>query len=435
MTTSHSKLPRLGLLSVVLFLASATPALGGTVTITGTEGRDELQVVLEADPAGRVSLVVTPAATATSTSGQCVARTDSVTGRPVDTQCALSATAANDLVIDLRGGDDVLVVDASSAAVGTIAASGGTGNDDLTLVGRGRTLRGGEGDDVLRAPGGIPDESVTWDGGGGRDLVDFAGATTTGGERTPGVTASLATGRATIVVGGFATLSFRQDTLTGIERLSGTEFGDILEGGAGADELLGQGGPDILRGADGNDTLNGGLATDELSGGKGADTLDGGPGVDNFPAGEGFDTFLTRDGFQEGVTCVNKDVVVNDLADKVFAPTTCLSISTAARKHRLDTRVFGAALRVGVDRALRVQVSCPRLKPDRCAGTLRTLLGRATLATAGYRLRPGRRATLRLLLSPAEAGRVRGRTLSLRADEVDGDGRKRQVLRTASVRR
>jgi hypothetical protein len=427
MTTSHSKLPRLGLLSVVLFLASATPALGGTLTITGTDGRDELQVGLEIERSGAstfTSLIVTPAPTVTPTG--CQRRTDSVTGRPVDTRCP----PPTDLVIDLRGGDDVLTVDVQNSVV-TIAASGGTGNDDLTVVGRGRTLRGGEGDDVLRAVRGPPDESVTWDGGGGRDLVDFSGATSSG--VTPGVTASLATGRATIVPG--LGLGVRQDTLTGIERLSGTQFGDILEGGAGADELLGQGGPDILRGGDGDDTLNGGPATDELSGGKGADTLDGGPGVDDFPAGEGFDTFLTRDGFQEGVTCVNKDVVVNDLADKVFAPTTCLSISTAARKHRFDTRLSGAALRVGADRALRVQVSCPRLKPDRCAGTLRTLLGRATLATAGYRLRPGGRATLRLLLSPAEAARVRGRTLSLRADEVDGDRRKRQVLRTASVRR
>jgi hypothetical protein len=455
MTNSRSHTRPLVLLVLVVAMLPATPALaadpqdpqiGGIVTISGTDGRDELTVEITSFR----RLTVTPAATVTSTRGNCAARPDPLTGRPVENRCHLMADDHVDLVVDGRGGDDVLDVQDPDQIARTIAVSGAAGNDVLVAVGLGRTLKGGDGDDSMRAPGGQPDGRVNWDGGAGRDLADFSGATSyrvipgvhgqpdtvqLGGPE-PGVTASLPTGQATFLVAQTSSGPInRQDSLAGIERLSGTSTGDILTGGNGAEELLGQGGPDILKGGDGDDSVNGGPANDDLAGGKGANTLDGGPGRDDFPTGTGADTFLTRDGFAESVACVSNDVIINDLTDKAASPEKCASISTAARKHRFDTRLSSRALRVGGDRMLRVGVSCPRAKPDRCVGTLNALLGRARLARARYSLRPGRGATLRLALSAGEAARVRGRALSLRADEVDGDGRDRRVVRALSVRR
>jgi hypothetical protein len=432
---------------VALWLAAAPTAhgqaatiQGGTVTITGTGGRDEVAVSARETPTTAQELLVSPGVTLTTTTGSCPPETDPLTGRPVGFRCRFARI--NLLSVDLRGADDLLTVDleeagTEQASVDAVTAGGGAGNDLLVVEGFGRTLLGGDGDDVLAAPGRArAGNAVTFNGGVGRDTADFRSIdrmNAFGNPEDAGVTASLATGRAEIRLP--AETADRVDTLTAIEGLSGTEVGDVLTGGAGADTLLGQEGPDVLNGGDGNDLVSGGDASDQLTGGKGADTLDGGKGIDDFVTSDGGDTLISRDGFAESTTCVTADVIVNDLVDKLLAPERCSSVSTAAAKHRFDTAISRRAVRVGPSGALRVRLGCPEEKPETCTGVLRARLGGRPLAGAAYRIRPGRRDTVELKLSAGEARRARGKTLTLRAKEIDDDGRDRSVSRRVRVRR
>jgi Ca2+-binding RTX toxin-like protein len=61
--------------------------------------------------------------------------------------------------------------------------------------------------------------------------------------------------------------------LGGDETISGTGYGDYLNGLKGNDTLLGN---------DGNDWLIGGIGDDTISGGKGSDYMEGGKGADSF---------------------------------------------------------------------------------------------------------------------------------------------------------
>jgi len=439
--TLYSRRVCLGALAVVWLAAvpnahgQAATIQGGTVTITGTGGRDEVEVSAAAGPATVQTLIVTPGVTLTSTSGSCPPETDPLTGRPVGFRCRFSRI--NLLSLDLRGADDLLTVDLEQASVDAVTAGGGAGNDVLAVIGFGRTLLGGDGNDALAAPGRAhTSNAVVFNGGAGRDIADFRGISrmnSLGNSERAGVTASLATGRAAILLPFDG--STRVDTLTAIEGLSGTEVGDVLTGAAGADELLGQEGPDLLNGGDGNDTVNGGDGSDQLTAGKGTDTLDGGKGIDDFVQSDGADTLISRDGFAESTSCVSADVIVNDLVDRLLAPERCSSVSTAAAKHRFDTVISRRALRLGADGDLRVRLGCPEEKPETCAGVLRARLGGRPLDGARYRIRPGRRDTIELKLSPGEARQARGQRLTLRAAEIDDDGRDRSVSRRVRLRR
>ena len=86
-----------------------------------------------------------------------------------------------------------------------------------------------------------------------------------------GVVINLADGTAS---GGYA----EGDRLTSIERIDGSYYSDILNGGAGDDILRGSEGDDILNGGAGDDILRGGVDDDILIGGAGIDILDGGNG-------------------------------------------------------------------------------------------------------------------------------------------------------------
>jgi len=94
-------------------------------------------------------------------------------------------------------------------------------------------------------------------GGGGDWVVDFAhydGATSA-------VTVNLAAGTSS---GGDG-----NDTLSGIEGVTGSNFNDTLVGDSKDNTLIGNKGNDSLLGGDGNDTLRGGLGNDILTGGDG----------------------------------------------------------------------------------------------------------------------------------------------------------------------
>ena len=101
-----------------------------------------------------------------------------------------------------------------------------------------------------------------------------------------------------------------EDTLVGIDNvtggsgddtISGTAAANNLDGGAGDDTLLGLGGIDTLIGGLGNDTLIGGAGNDSLSGGAGLDTFtytigDGADAVDGGADGDTLNIFGTAAG-------------------------------------------------------------------------------------------------------------------------------------------
>jgi len=137
---------------------------------------------------------------------------------------------------------------------GADALNGGDGND---------TLRGGAGADALN-------------GGAGLDFANYQGSSA---EVFVDIQSNL-------IFSGDAT----GDTLTGIENLYGSSFGDTLSGDAGRNIIGGEGGADLIDGRAGDDALSGEAGDDVLNGRDGNDRLVGGDGVDNLSGGAGDDS-------------------------------------------------------------------------------------------------------------------------------------------------
>ena len=143
----------------------------------------------------------------------------------------------------------------------------GSSADDV-LTGNGATsdiVCGLEGDDVFTPDGG----DDVFVGGTQMDEIDYSA-------NAAGITADLETG---VVV------SLADDqTVVGVEDVTGTDFDDailgnaranLLNAGAGRDTVEARDGDDELVGSDGVDTLSGGDGTDELKGQDGGDSLRG----------------------------------------------------------------------------------------------------------------------------------------------------------------
>lgn len=133
-----------------------------------------------------------------------------------------------------------------TGATGNDTLSGGDGNDKLIGLAGNDTLDGGNDNDMLL--GGAGDDTLI--GGAGNDTANYSDA-------TGGVTVSLA-------LAGAQATGWGNDTLSGIENLSGSAFNDTLTGDAVAN---------ILSSGAGDDSLNGGAGADSLFGGSGADTF------------------------------------------------------------------------------------------------------------------------------------------------------------------
>ena len=169
-------------------------------------------------------------------------------------------------VDDIKGGFTI-----ANGVVIENATSGG-GDDILMGNGAANVLTANGGDDFLMGKGG----GDTLNGGAGFDTASYALA-------TAGVSASLSTNKGTA---GEAA----GDKFIGIEKLEGSNFADVLQGGNGKDTLSGLGGDDNLSGGNDDDTLDGGAGNDTLSGGNGNDSLLGGAGNDTLSGDNGDDT-------------------------------------------------------------------------------------------------------------------------------------------------
>jgi Ca2+-binding RTX toxin-like protein len=142
-----------------------------------------------------------------------------------------------------QGGDDFL--------------SGGLGNDNLY---------GGIGNDTFKGVGGVDHLS----GGPGIDTVSYYDSA--GGMHVQLYSNSAYYGNGPVLAA----------TLSSIENVTGSAFGDWLEGDQYANVLRGMDGGDLLSGHGGDDTIYGGGGNDYLSGGAGHDTLIGGIGDDQY---------------------------------------------------------------------------------------------------------------------------------------------------------
>ncbi|TCR65424.1 calcium-binding protein [Bosea sp. BK604] len=141
---------------------------------------------------------------------------------------------------DLIGGDDAANI-----------LEGGAGDDQIF---------GWQGDDIL-----IGGTGIDWlDGGDGVDTVSYETASVGAVVRFD--------------LGIEAGTDADGDTFVSIERVRGSNFADLLIGGAGDDFFAGLDGDDILIGSDGNDHLAGGNGSDTLYGGAGDDILYEGDG-------------------------------------------------------------------------------------------------------------------------------------------------------------
>ncbi|TXC71208.1 hypothetical protein FSB78_09785 [Sphingomonas ginsenosidivorax] len=246
-------------------------------------------------------------------------------------------------------GDDVLY-----GNLGNDVLNGGTGNDTLVggdgddiLYGNqdNDTLDGGAGDDQLY--GGQGDDSLS--GGAGNDVleggkginviaggdgVDVAGYA----NAAAGVTVSLLLQGQAQATGGAGT-----DTLSGIEYLLGSSFGDTLTGDAGANILFGANGNDTLNGGFGMDTLVGGEGDDMLFGNQDGDALLGGFGNDTLYGGQGNDTLLGELGNDVLVGGLGSDTLFGGAGADIFRYMQAADSTVAGRDLIVD-------FETGVDR-------------------------------------------------------------------------------------
>ena len=140
------------------------------------------------------------------------------------------------------------------------------------------TLDGEDGNDRLYpGPG-----NDTVKGGTGTDAVAFVDA-------LAAVTVDLAS--------GYADGNGDHDTISGVENVLGSAYGDHVYGDSGANVLDGWEGDDWIYGRAGADDLRGGDGSNYLDGGADDDTiLDGSGGDDTLIGGDGDDTLLADPG-------------------------------------------------------------------------------------------------------------------------------------------
>ncbi len=185
------------------------------------------------------------------------------------------------IAIDTYGNTDTLIgIERVYGSIRADTLNGSTGGDFLYGRGGNDLIQSLAGNDTLVGDAG----NDTLTGGGGIDQVAYYLE-----EGTLGINVNLATGVATDTFGA-------TDTLSGIERVFGSEQADTVNGSNSGDLVYGRDGADLLQMAGGDDTLIGDQGNDTLSGGNGTDQVayyleQGGGGVNvNLETGIARDT-------------------------------------------------------------------------------------------------------------------------------------------------
>ncbi|GMU83392.1 MAG: hypothetical protein AMXMBFR47_32620 [Planctomycetota bacterium] len=195
------------------------------------------------------------------------------------------------IVINARGGDDVMFIDESNGVFTTTEATtilGGSGNDTLLGGSGSEVYIGGPGNDSIFAGPGA--DRLIWNDGDGADLNEGSEGIDTvevnGGGESENFTVTANGTR--VRFDRLAPTPFFLD-IGGCEHL-------LLQAGSGDDSLACTGNLAALiqitaDGGDGSDTLRGSNGADVLIGGDGDDFVDGQQGNDVAMLGAGNDTF------------------------------------------------------------------------------------------------------------------------------------------------
>ena len=318
---------------------------GGNDSLTGGPGNDTLDggtgnntaLYLDAPAAVNVSLLLQGSPQDTGSAGlDTLSNIQNLTGSTHDDNLTGDANAN---VIRGDAGADVI-----NAGGGNDQLHGGAGNDEIHSQTGNDIAYGGDGNDMIW--GGLGSDVL--DGGGevvaGDSFLDIGNDTLNGG--TPLGTSGTDDTAGYLSAGGGVTVNLAitsaqdtvhagWDTLSNIDNLIGSIFGDTLNGDSGNNVLSGGQGNDVLRGGQGSDTLYGGSGNDEIHGGAGNDAIIGGAGddllwgdgansisgeTDTFYFGTGFghdtvEDFTATDilAFDPGLGAISHADVVNDV--------------------------------------------------------------------------------------------------------------------------
>lgn len=364
---------------------------------------------------------------------RCVATDSDVVNRDVTLSDGNDAVEVTQGFAVVRGGsgDDVL------RARGRLR--GEDGNDELT--GRG-TFAGGPGNDVMTgsvAKRGTADSFLEGDPGNGSDTIDGRGGqddlVSYGGRAAP-VRVDLEGDRDDGQAG-------ENDRVAGVEDIFGGEGGDVLTGDSADNYIFGDGGDDTVAGGRGDDVLsteslsNVTTSADRLAGGPGNDKLmgTGGPNVifagggsDVVLAGDGADRVIARDHSVDQVACEAGagDSVSADRRDLAQPGCEAIDRDGLAAAVPLDAAVFGPP------DALLVQAGCPVDWPRRCVGTLAVVRRGRVVARRCFVIPRGR---IRMVSFPRRRRltRLQGRSVRLVARSRDRGGRRVSVGRNVTT--
>lgn len=304
---------------------------GGVVSVTGTEGSDDVAFANAYDDSSMddtTRIRIYGGDGASLASGAAAVCTDSDSDENIWEDNVWHCPRPSKVVVSLLGGDDFLSAYENGDLPFTVSleVNGGAGNDRLDGGSGNDTFYGGDGDDNLTGRDGndriygeagndILNGDFSSSGPGGDDLLDGG----PGDDKFEdyvglGYPAPL-TGNDTYI-GGSGNDSFSyfnrpreavrisldgiaNDGMAGesdnihpdIESVGGSYEDDVIVGSPGPDELWGSDGDDKISGGGGNDTLWGNDGDDLIDGGAGNDTLDGGCMSDVLVGGPGRDSF------------------------------------------------------------------------------------------------------------------------------------------------
>lgn len=243
--------------------------------LTGTDTLHNIESVLFAD-GSQISLERTVTLSTDGDDYTTLTDSEIIFGRDGD-----DVVQGGDSNEELYGGvgDDTL-----SGGAGDDVVSGGVGNDTVNGGEGNDTTSGGAGNDVIS--GGAGDDMI--DGGRGADTIN-------GGEGFDIADYSDSFNRVNInmITQDNTSGEAQGDTLTSIECIIGSQFGDTIRGTNSGDHFIGNDGRDNLIGFGGDDILEGGDGRDFLSGGAGADVLDGGESLADMARYLGSDAGVT----------------------------------------------------------------------------------------------------------------------------------------------
>jgi len=259
---------------------------GGNDSFIGSTGRDSVQFQLPAGTPGQLSAVQTASGVEVLAGSQVVFSilrsgsnwvvTDLRPGSPLGTDTIDGSTIErlNFITQGAAGQPPAQFLDLLlSVFTSGNFTQGSIGNDTITITGSG----------FQNVSGGLGSDTIIGRANSTQDQVDY-------GYAPVGVVVDLAAGTA-------AAGALDKDTLSSIEMVSGSAFGDAI---------FGEGSSNVLRGGAGDDLLVGRGNSDLFVGGTGKDTLDGTPVV-NDP--DDFDNAIHY--FPGDTPVLSKNVFVN----------------------------------------------------------------------------------------------------------------------------